>query len=97
MTWTPMSSPTRLAAAAPASVAAFTDATSPRTMAVTRPASTFCQPTNMTLAAFTIASVASTMPDETSCFDEAERFAELGFGSCLIFGTVSAHLRVRLK
>src|SRR5262245_18418811 len=35
MTWTLINSPTRRAAAAPASVAAFTAATSPRTMAVT--------------------------------------------------------------
>src|SRR5262249_45762409 len=35
ITWTLMSSPTRRAAAAPASVAAFTAATSPRTIAVT--------------------------------------------------------------
>src|SRR5690349_9235320 len=62
MTCTPTSSPTRRAAAAPASVAALTDATSPRTIAVTRPASTFCQPTNTTLAALTIASAASIMP-----------------------------------
>src|SRR5437773_1826040 len=62
MTCTPTSSPTRRAAAAPASVAAFTDATSPRTIAVTRPASTFCQPTKTTLAAFTMASAASIMP-----------------------------------
>src|SRR5262249_23851152 len=62
ITWTPTSSPTRRAAAAPASVAAFTDPTSPRTIAVTRPASTFCQPTNTTFAALTIASAASIMP-----------------------------------
>src|SRR5258706_9294431 len=62
MTWTPMSWPTRRAAAAPASVAALTDPTSPRTMAVTRPASTFCQPTNTTFAVLTIASAASIMP-----------------------------------
>src|SRR6478609_3582572 len=62
MTCTPTSSPTRRAAAAPASVAALTEATSPRTIAVTSPASTFCQPTNTTLAALTIASAASTMP-----------------------------------
>src|SRR5579862_1612819 len=62
ITCTPMSSPTFRAAAAPASVAALTDATSPRTMLVTIPASTFCQPTNVTLAVLTIASVASTMP-----------------------------------
>ncbi len=48
--------------AAPASVAALTAATSPRTIAVTSPASTFCQPTNTTFAVFTIASAASIMP-----------------------------------
>src|SRR5687767_11039422 len=62
ITWTPISSPTRRAAAAPASVAALTEATSPRTIAVTRPASTFCQPTKTTFAALTIASAASIMP-----------------------------------
>src|SRR5579863_2477746 len=62
MTWTPTSSPTFRAAAAPASVAAFTEATSPRTIAVTRPASTFCQPTKVTSAVLTMASVASIMP-----------------------------------
>ncbi len=62
ITCTPTSSPTRRAAAAPASVAAFTEPTSPRTMAVTSPASTFCQPTNTTLAVFSMASAASTMP-----------------------------------
>src|SRR5262245_38085301 len=62
MTCTPTSSPTRRAAAAPASVAAFTDPTSPRTMAVTRPASTFCQPTKTTLAVLHMASAASIMP-----------------------------------
>src|SRR5688572_22003970 len=41
ITCTLTSSPTRRAAAAPASVAAFTAATSPRTMAVTKPAPIF--------------------------------------------------------
>src|SRR6185295_486076 len=41
MTCTETSSPTRRAAAAPASVAAFTAATSPRTIAVTYPAPIF--------------------------------------------------------
>src|SRR5512132_3214689 len=54
MTWTQTSSPTLRAAAAPASVAAFTEPTSPRTIAVTSPASTFCQPTNTTFAVLTI-------------------------------------------
>ena len=38
------------------------DPTSPRTIDVTRPASTFCQPTNVTFAVLSIASVASTIP-----------------------------------
>src|SRR5437773_7260950 len=54
-----MSSPTRRAAAAPASVAALTAATSPRTIAVTYPEPIFSQPTRLTFAAFTIASAAS--------------------------------------
>ncbi len=62
MTCTPTSSPTRRAAAAPASVAAFTEPTSPRTIAVTRPASTFCHPTNTTFAALHMASAASIIP-----------------------------------
>src|SRR6188474_1513001 len=62
MTWTPTSSPTRRAAAAPASVAAFTDPTSPRMIAVTRPASTFCQLTSTTFAVLSMASAASIMP-----------------------------------
>jgi anaerobic selenocysteine-containing dehydrogenase len=48
--------------AAPASVAAFTDRTSPRTIAVTSPASTFYQPTKGTLSAFTMAAAASIIP-----------------------------------
>src|SRR5512142_1354557 len=61
MTCTETSSPTRRAAAAPASVAALTAATSPRTIAVTYPAPIFSQPTSVTLAAFTMASAASIM------------------------------------
>ena len=49
----------RAAASAPASVAAFTAATSPSTNAVTSPEPTDCQPMNVTLADFSIASVAS--------------------------------------
>src|SRR5687768_113516 len=59
ITCTLTSSPTRRAAAAPASVAAFTAATSPRTIAVTKPAPIFSYPTSVTFAAFTIASAAS--------------------------------------
>src|SRR6185503_17285362 len=62
MTCTPISSPTRRAAAAPASVAALTEPTSPRINAVTSPASTFCQLTSVTLAVLSIASAASIMP-----------------------------------
>src|SRR4029450_13397702 len=59
VTCTETSSPTRRAAAAPASVAAFTAATSPRTNAVTYPAPIFSHPTSVTLAALTMASAAS--------------------------------------
>src|SRR5438132_8803759 len=59
MTCTLTNSPTRRAAAAPASVAAFTAATSPRTIAVTNPAPIFSYPIKVTFAAFTIASAAS--------------------------------------
>ena len=86
MTWTPMSSPTRLAAAAPASVAAFTEATSPRTIAVTSPASTFCHPTNVTFAAFTIASVASTIPTNPRVSTRPRASPSSGFGGAGGFG-----------
>src|SRR6185436_7643182 len=59
ITCTLTSSPTRRAAAAPASVAALTAATSPRTIAVTKPAPIFSYPIRVTLAALTIASAAS--------------------------------------
>src|SRR5262245_4347366 len=62
MTWTEISSPTRLAAAAPASVAAFTAPTSPRTRTVTYPAPMYSLATRTTFAALTIASAASTEP-----------------------------------
>src|SRR3984885_14604830 len=61
MTCTEISSPTRRAAAAPASVAARTEATSPRTSTVTYPDPIFSHPTICTFAAFTIASAASIM------------------------------------
>src|SRR6187401_698173 len=88
MTCTPTSSPTLRAAAAPASVAAFTEATSPRTIAVTRPASTFCQPTNTTLAAFTIASVASTMPTKPRVSTSPSASPTSGLGSGLRISAV---------
>src|SRR5688500_3384609 len=62
MTWTDMSSLTRRAAAAPASVAALTAPTSPRTITVTYPAPMYSLPTRTTFAAFTIASAASIDP-----------------------------------
>src|SRR5262249_46315319 len=62
ITWTDTTSPTRSAARWPASVAALTAATSPRTIAVTYPPPIFSNPTSSTLAALTIASAASTMP-----------------------------------
>src|SRR5213596_1198739 len=86
MTWTPMSSPTRRAAAAPASVAAFTDPTSPRTIAVTRPASTFCQPTNTTLAVLHIASAASIIPTRprVSTRPSASPISRLSFSAIIL-------------
>ena len=62
MTCTEMSSPTRWAAAAPASVAALTAPTSPRTKTVTRPPPISSLPTRVTFAALTMASAASTEP-----------------------------------
>src|SRR5207247_1893458 len=59
MTWTLITVPTRPAASAPASTAAFTAATSPRTNAVTMPLPALSQPIISTLAAFSIASVPS--------------------------------------
>src|SRR5206468_6786702 len=59
ITCTPMTSPTRPAAAAPASTAALTAATSPTTIAVTRPLPIFCQPIRVTFADFNMASLAS--------------------------------------
>src|SRR5437899_4588484 len=59
MTCVLTTSPTLRPAAAPASTAAFTAPTSPRTIAVTKPASIFSQPTRVTLADFTAASAAS--------------------------------------
>ena len=53
------SSPRRLAAAAPASTAAFTAPTSPRTITVTSPEPIFSVPTRETSAALVIASAAS--------------------------------------
>src|SRR6187455_3451732 len=54
-----MTVPTRPAASAPASTAAFTAATSPRTNAVTMPLPALSHPIISTLAAFSIASLPS--------------------------------------
>src|SRR5262245_11389439 len=62
ITCTETSSPTRRAAEAPASVAALTAATSPRTITVTYPAPMYSLPTSTTFAALTIASAASIDP-----------------------------------
>src|SRR5439155_20549668 len=62
ITCTETSSPTRRAAAAPASVAAFTAPTSPRTCTVTYPAPMYSLPTRRTLAVLTMASAASMAP-----------------------------------
>src|SRR5687768_5391948 len=84
MTCTPTSSPTRRAAAAPASVAAFTEPTSPRMMAVTRPASTFCQLTRTTSAVLSMASAASTIPTRprVSIMPSASPTSALSFAKC---------------
>ena len=62
MTWTETTSPALPAATAPASVAAFTAPTSPRTMTVTRPPPISRWPSTCTLAALTMASAASMAP-----------------------------------
>src|SRR5882724_1740758 len=62
MTWTDTTSPILPAAAAPASVAAFTAPTSPRTITVTRPPPICSRPISTTFAALTIASAASMAP-----------------------------------
>src|SRR5690606_6356272 len=62
ITCTDTSSPTRPAAAAPASVAALTAPTSPRTMTVTYAAPVCTLPFSVTLAALTMASAASMAP-----------------------------------
>src|SRR5438094_7113519 len=59
ITWVATTSPTLRPAAAPASTALFTAPTSPRTIAVTKPASIFSHPTSTTFADFTAASAAS--------------------------------------
>src|SRR5688572_602236 len=59
MTWTLMTWPMRPGASAPASMAAFTAATSPRTKAVTMPLPALSQPIISMFAAFSIASVPS--------------------------------------
>src|SRR5712692_2504792 len=62
ITCTATNSPTRLAAAAPASTAAFTAPTSPRTVTVTYPEPIYSLPVRTTLAALTMASEASIAP-----------------------------------
>src|SRR4051812_4491060 len=76
MTCTLMTVPTRPAASAPASTAAFTAATSPRTNAVTMPLPALSQPIISTFAAFSIASVPSMR--ETSPLHSSRPSASLG-------------------
>jgi hypothetical protein len=64
MTWAAINSPTRPAASAPASTAAFTLPTSPRTIVVTKAPPIAIDLTTSTLAALHIASVASTRPTQ---------------------------------
>src|SRR4051794_36372443 len=76
MTWTEMTVPTRPAASAPASMAAFTAATSPLTNAVTMPLPALSQPIISTLAALSIASVPSIR--DTSPLHSSRPSASLG-------------------
>src|SRR5690349_24681443 len=64
MMWEATSSPTRPAASAPASTAARTLPTSPRTIVVTKAPPIWIVLTTSTLAALHIASVASTRPTQ---------------------------------
>src|SRR5580700_3892544 len=64
MTWCATSSPTFPAASAPASTAALTLPTSPRTIVVTNAPPIWIVLTNSTLAALHMASVASTRPTQ---------------------------------
>src|SRR5580704_12672482 len=64
MTWEATSSPTRPAASAPASTAAFTLPTSPRTIVVTKAPPIWIVLMISTLAALHMASVASTRPTQ---------------------------------
>src|SRR5213080_1220590 len=64
MTWDAINSPTRPAASLPASTAAFTLPTSPRTIVVTNAPPIWIVFTSSTLAALHIASVASTSPTQ---------------------------------
>jgi hypothetical protein len=59
MTWTDTRSPTVDAVSDPASVAALTAPTSPRTTTATRPSPTSSREMIVTFAAFTIASAAA--------------------------------------
>src|SRR5262245_33130938 len=62
ITWTLTNSPTLRAAAAPASVAAFTEPPSPRTQPVTNPAPIYSFATRVTLTSLTMETAASTAP-----------------------------------
>src|SRR5689334_11635707 len=81
------SSPTRPAASAPASTAAFTLPTSPRTMVVTNAPPIWIVFTTSTLAALVIASVASTSATQplVSIIPSACPYAPLPFPSGMVF------------
>ena len=89
MTWTEISSPTFSAAAAPASVAAFTAPTSPRTITVTRPPPTCSLPTSCTLADLTMASAASMAPTSPFVSIMPKEFVSIVFPS---FQVVRGHV-----
>src|ERR1700749_1564022 len=94
ITCTETTSPVLLAATAPASVAALTAPTSPRTITVTRPPPICSRPSRTTLAAFTIASAASIAPTSprVSIRPSALVGMPLGVVMCVSFCSGSAAL-----
>ena len=75
MTWALTSSPLALAAWAPASTAARTEPTSPRTNVVTKALPICTWPASVTLAALHIASVAAMVAMQALGLDQAQRLA----------------------
>ncbi len=96
MTCTPTSSPTRRAAAAPASVAALTDATSPRTIERDQARIDFLPAHEHDVGSFHHGVGSLDHADKSASFHEAKGFAELRFGGIRWFGPIGAHREVAL-